>query len=192
VVCTTTFKLLTEEYDESATSGVKQRDMKDVAEEAGRAVWGGACSSTIRGWAAEIELHEGFVESEQGRYERLWILDQPDLRTACQLHLRAHIHKRQKGDIDGTTRDYMAKDFQEFVNELLRKVKPDELMGVSYPIKYETALEWMHRLGATYDMDEKSINHDAHNTAENLDHREWWLGIEKELELKQYLWVQLE
>ena len=46
--------------------------------------------------------------------------------------------------------------------------------------------------GASFDKDQKSINHDAHNSPANLEHRGFWLGDEKEAEIQQYLWFQIE
>ena len=96
-------------------------------------------------------------------------------------------------------------DFQQYLNKVLLPawevpkstlpyrarfvdpVDPSKYLQVSW----STARSWALAIGANFVKHKKGYYVDGHDRKDVLEHRGVWLGEERELELRQYLWVQL-
>ena len=56
---------------------------------------------------------------------------------------------------------------------------------------WSTARSWAIAIGCKFNKHKKGYYVDGHDRADVLEHRKEWLAKELELELRQYLWVQL-
>ena len=58
-------------------------------------------------------------------------------------------------------------------------------------VSESSALSWAHRLGLKFSKRRKGYYVDGHDRKDVLQHRKQWLQTEKQLELRQYLWIQM-
>ena len=159
-------------------------------------------TKTVYRWQKDFELNGNrFSESRQGKAMRDWILDNP----AMQLEAKAWLRKQVRRKAKKNRGVFQIRDFQEYLNTTLLprwKVAPwrgapkssvKDFDGESdfLQITESTALAWAHRLGLSWARKTKTYYVDGHDRKDVLAHRAFWLEKELELELRQYLFVQL-
>ena len=109
---------------------------------------------------------------------------------------------------EGATKDhgvFCISDFQGYLNKVLLPAWEVPKSTLPYRVRYvdpvetskylqvcwSTARSWALAIGASFDKHKKGYYVDNHDRKDVLEHRAVWLGEERELELRQYVWAQL-
>ena len=142
-----------------------------------------------------------YAHSLSGKWTRSWVLDNPLIRKQAKDWM---IQRVKTGAKDGCG-VFCISDFQCYLNtELLpaweipkstlpRRARHDDTVATSefLQVSWSTARSWALAIGAKFKAHKKGYYVDGHDRSDVLEHRSLWLRKELELELRQYLWVQL-
>ena len=146
-------------------------------------------------------VFECMFVSMSGKWTRTWILDNSLMRAQAKKWMIERVQA-------GATKAhgvFCISDLQKYFNtELLPKWEVpkntiprrahnvDSLQTSPFlQISWSTARSWALALGARFSKLKKGYYVDGHDRADVLQHRKEWLEKERELELRQYRWVQL-
>ena len=144
--------------------------------------------------------HSPRVSSLSGKWTRSWIMDNSLMRTQAKNWM---IERIKQGAKDGHG-VFCIGDFQNYLNDTLlpswevpkrtlpqRAQAEDGAVSQYLTVSWSTARSWAVALGASFKKHKKGYYVDGHERADVLEHRKEWLSKELQLELRQYLWVQL-
>ena len=137
--------------------------------------------------------------SLSGKWTRQWILDDKLMRAQCLKWMSETIK-------DGATKDhgvFCISDFQNYLNSQLlpawkvpkntlpRRAQHVDLVSEFLQVSWSTARSWAIAIGAKFKKHTKGYYVDGHDRSDVLAHRSEWLSEELQLELRQYLWIQM-
>lgn len=126
---------------------------------------------TVMRWVQDFEASKGkFSESAQGRYQRTWILNDPDLKNRAINFLK----DMKRNEDENLT---VAK-FQDFLNSDLlvnNGLDLQDTFGLEIPISWETSRVWMHNLGFHFKAHSKNVYCDGHDRPDVIEHREGYV-----------------
>ena len=123
---------------------------------------------TIRTWRQDFYTNQGhFTESKQGKYARLFILDDEGLRHKAAEWVRTNATAKGKPNMNGAK-------FCTWVNTHLlphAELPP----GSPQQIQTRTAIKWLHHLGFRPQSHKKSIYIDGHEQDDVVEYRKLYL-----------------
>jgi hypothetical protein len=161
-------------------------------------------------WLREFKTNKyKFMESKQGKMVRQWIFIEfnKNMRFTARrwLHKRINRNRKSNKEVEG---EFTITQFQHFLNKkggLLDhyNIPPNALQNVQVQaqrgsgvkshltVSHSTAHKWAVALGLKYSKRKKCYFVDGHDRWDVLKYRnEVWLPKEKDLEIRQYLWLQ--